>query len=307
MIMRALLLTIAIHLTLALPARALEVVEVSDRVWALVGELGQRSPANYGNNATFGVIVTDAGVVLVDAGGTAMGAASIDTAVARLTDKPVVLVINSGGQDHRWIGNSYWKAKGARIVTSKAAVQDQKSRFEIQWTTLEQLVGKVALEGTTPLYADETFEDRLELVIGGTKFHLIHPGRAHTPGDLIVWVPEQNMAFAGDIVFAERMLGLLPQPISSSKDWIASFDALAELKPAIVVPGHGRPVLLAQARADTRDYLEHLRTAIKGVLDRNGDMIAAGKVDQSRFMRLIGADQLAGRNAQAVFAEMEFE
>lgn len=307
MTMRALLLTIALLLTLALPARALEVLKVSDRVWALVGELRQRSPANYGNNATFGVIVTDAGVVLVDAGGTAMGAASIDTAVARLTDQPIVLVINTGGQDHRWIGNSYWKAKGARIVTSKAAVQDQKSRFEIQWTNLEQLVGKAALEGTTSHYADETFEDRLELAIGGTTLHLIHPGRAHTPGDLIVWVPEQNVAFAGDIVFAERMLGLLPQPISSSKDWIASFDALAELGPAIVVPGHGQPVPLAQARAYTRDYLEHLRTAIKGVLDRNGDMIAAGKIDQSRFMRLLGADQLAGRNAQAVFAEMEFE
>jgi hypothetical protein len=66
-------------------------------------------------------------------------------------------------------------------------------------------------------------------------------------------------------------------------------------------------VLLAQARADTRDYLEHLRSAVKGVLDRNGDMIVAGKIDQSKFMRLIGSDQLAGRNAQAVFAEMEFE
>ena len=64
---------------------------------------------------------------------------------------------------------------------------------------------------------------------------------------------------------------------------------------------------LAQARADTRDYLVHLRSAVKNVIDRKGDMLEAGKIDQSAFLRLVGSDQLAGRNAQAVFAEMEFE
>lgn len=305
--MRALMLLASLLFALPIEARALEAVKVSDRVRALVGEFGQRTSTNYGNNATFGVIVTDAGLVLVDAGGSAKGAAVIDAAIARLTDKPVVAVINTGGQDHRWLGNGYWKARGARLISSKVAVADQKARFEMQWAMLGSLAGKDALDGTTPVYAEEIFEGRREFVIGGTTILLIHPGRAHTPGDLIVWLPQQKVAFAGDIVFTQRMLGLLPAPISSSKDWITAFDVLAELKPAIVVPGHGRPASLAQARADTRDYLVHLRTAIKGVLDRNGDMLAAGKIDQSGFMRLIGADQLAGRNAQAVFAEMEFE
>ncbi|MGE4257510.1 MAG: MBL fold metallo-hydrolase [Xanthobacteraceae bacterium] len=301
------MLTIGIVIALALPARALEAVKVSDRGWALVGELGQRSPTNFGNNATFGVVVTDAGTVLMDSGGSANGAAAIDAVVARITDKPVVLVINTGGQDHRWLGNSYWKAKGARLISSKAAVADQSARFDMQWEMLRQLIGADALNGTRPVYADETFASGLDIVIGGVRFQLRHPGRAHTPGDLVVWLPDSRIAFAGDIVFAERMLGLLPLPISSSRDWIEAFDALAALDPAMVVPGHGRPVTLAQARADTRDYLLQLRTAIKSVLDRNVDMLSASKVDQSAFTHLIGADQLAGRNAQAVFAEMEFE
>lgn len=304
---RLLLVAVGFVWILSNSAGALEATRVSDKTWALVGELGQRSPVNLGNNATFGVILTDTGPVLIDSGGSAKGAAIIDAAIKQITDKAVIAVINTGGQDHRWLGNSYWKAKGARLISSKVAVADQKARFEMQWAMLGSLAGKDALEGTAPVFAEEMFEGRREIVIGGTTFLLVHPGRAHTPGDLIVWLPELKVAFAGDIVFTERMLGLLPAPISSSKDWIKAFDVLAELKPAMVVPGHGRPATLAQARADTRDYLVHLRTAIKGVLDRNGDMLAASKIDQSGFMRLIGADQLAGRNAQAVFAEMEFE
>jgi glyoxylase-like metal-dependent hydrolase (beta-lactamase superfamily II) len=123
----------------------------------------------------------------------------------------------------------------------------------------------------------------------------------------LVWLPDRKIVFAGDIVFTDRMLGLLPPPISTSADWIKAFDAMAALAPEIVVPGHGRPTTLDRAKADTRDYLTALRGGVKGVLDRKGDMNAAAKIDQSQFLRLTGADQLAGRNAQAVFVEMEFE
>ena len=51
-------------------AAPLEVQKVDEGIYALVGDLGQRSPQNLGNNATFGVIVTSDGVVLVDPGGT---------------------------------------------------------------------------------------------------------------------------------------------------------------------------------------------------------------------------------------------
>jgi glyoxylase-like metal-dependent hydrolase (beta-lactamase superfamily II) len=289
------------------PAQALDPLKVADKIYALVGDLGQRSATNLGNNATFGVIITNAGVVLIDAGATAKGAARIETAVKAITNQKVIAVINTGGQDHRWLGNAYWKARGARIIAAKAAVADQKSRFDMQWMGLEQLVGKDGLAGTTPHYADETFETTRDLDIGGMALRLVHPGRAHTPGDSFVWLPAQKIVFAGDIVFTNRMLGILPSPLSTSADWIKAFDAMAALTPTTVVPGHGRPTTLAEAKADTRDYLAHLRTRVKRVLDAKGDMNAAAKIDQSAFSRLTGADQLAGRNAQAVFVEMEFD
>ncbi len=80
---------------------ALEVQKVTDNIYALVGEHKQRSKENLANNATFGVIVTSKGVVLVDAGGSWKGAQAIDAKIRTITDKPVRIVVNSGGQDHR--------------------------------------------------------------------------------------------------------------------------------------------------------------------------------------------------------------
>ena len=177
----------------------------------------------------------------------------------------------------------------------------------MQWMALGQLVGQDGLAGTVASYAEETFETELDLAIGGIAFQLRHPGRAHTPGDIFVGLPRQQIVFAGDIVFHDCKLGILPAPLSSSADWIKAFDAMEVLAPSSVVPGHGKPASLDRAKADTRDYLVAHRQGVKSVLDAKGDMNAAAKIDQSRFSRLTGADQLAGRNAQEVFAEMEFD
>jgi len=107
------ILAIAAFLLSALPLHALEIQKVAENVYAVVGPLDQRSAENLANNATFGVVVTDEGVVLVDTGGSWLGAEALHATVREITDQPVKFVINSGGQDHRWIGNDYWQQQGA--------------------------------------------------------------------------------------------------------------------------------------------------------------------------------------------------
>jgi glyoxylase-like metal-dependent hydrolase (beta-lactamase superfamily II) len=301
------LIPLLLALTFGAPACAatLEVQKVTDNVYAIVGELGQRSPENLGNNATFGAIVTGEGVVLIDAGGSYKGAARIERALRTVTDKPVVLVINTGGQDHRWIGNGYWKERGARIVASKAAVEDQKARVSDELTALEMLIKPEGFAGTRDVYADETFDTELKITVGGTRLVIRHPGPAHTPGDSFVWLPEQRVVFTGDIVYVERLLGVMP--MSKSKSWIKAFEAIAALDPEHVVPGHGHATTLARARADTYDYLVFLRGAVKALYDAGGGIDQIGTIDQSRFAHLKVFDQLSGRNASQVYQELEWE
>lgn len=284
---------------------AVEVEKVAEGVYALVGPLDQRSPENLGNNATFGAVVTDDGVVLIDSGGSAAGAREIEEALATVTDQPVRLVINSGGQDHRWFGNGWFKDKGARIIASEAAVADHKTRADGQFAIMRRLIGEDVLQGTRAVTAEETFADDLTITHGGVRFDLRMVGPAHTPGDAFVWMPASRVVFSGDIVYMDRMLGVGPQ--SDSRSWVGAFEAIAALDPAVVVPGHGDPAPLAKATAETYDYLRLLRNEVAKVLDAGGDEEAATKIDQSAFSHLAVFDEISGRNAQQVFMQMEWE
>ena len=265
----------------------------------------QRSKTNFGNNATFGVVVTKDGIVLMDPGGSYKGAAQIDAAIKTFSDKSVKIVVNTGGQDHRWLGNGYWKKQGVQIIASSAAIEDQKDRGSLQMTVLEQLVGSAGMAGTMPLYADTVFEEIHEFTLGGVKFIVHHKGAAHTPGDSFVHVPSMETVFAGDIVYLERLLGVGSQ--SGSASWVEVFEKMAALGPKHLIPGHGHSASLLDARTQTYDYLVHLRKQVAAHLEKGGDMKTVVNVDQGQFKHLKIFDSISKRNAMSVFAQMEFE
>lgn len=291
--------------TMLVNASELRLQKINSHVYAIVGPFGNRSPENYGNNATFGFVLTKEGVVLIDSGGSYKGAADIDKMIKQVTDKPVKIVINSGGQDHRWLGNSYFKVHGARIIASAAAVADQRSRLQDQMFMLGNLIGDKALQGTEAVYAGESFSSKMNFTLGGIHFELMEVGPAHTPGDCIIYLPQEQVVFSGDVVFVGRLLGVLPY--SNSRHWIKAFESMAALKPKVVIPGHGPATNLAHARKDTYDYLVFLRNKVGAFMESGGDITRVSTLDQSRFAYLADYNQLKGRNAQQVYQAMEWE
>jgi glyoxylase-like metal-dependent hydrolase (beta-lactamase superfamily II) len=279
--------------------------QLADNIYALVGPTTNRDRVNLGNNANFGVIVTSGGVVLIDPGATYKGAQMIHDAVRAITEKPIRLVINTGGQDHRWLGNGYFKALGAHIVANEHAVTDQRARLQDQMIALDNLVGSDGLAGTEAVYADETFGAHINLRLGDTQIEIYHAGHAHTPGDSFVWLPGYEIVFSGDIVYTDRMLAIGPQ--SAHLGWIGAFEAMAAWQPKIVVGGHGRPAHLDKAYADTHAYLVFLRAAVQAFMEEGHGMEEIGKIDQSSFAYLENFESLNGRNAQRVFEELEWE
>jgi glyoxylase-like metal-dependent hydrolase (beta-lactamase superfamily II) len=286
-------------------AQSYDVQTVAPGIWAIEGPAEQRNAENLGNNATFGLIETADGAILVDPGGTWAGAEALAALVSDLTEQPVTTVIDTGGQDHRWLGNGYWQAQGAQVIASEAAVADQQARGSLQLTMLRALVGEAGLEGTEPSYADVTFAQDYTFAQGDIAVEIHHVAGAHTPGDSFVWLPNAGVVFAGDSVFIGRLLGILD--VSDSAGWLESFDAIADLEPRHLVPGHGPATTLDTAFGDTRDYLAHMRDQMRAHIDSGGDIIDAVGIDQSAFARLDQFEALAGRNAQALFEQMEWE
>lgn len=283
----------------------LRVKPLADNIYALIGPTTNRSPENFGNNANFGVIITTEGVVLIDPGGSQKGAKMIHNTIRTLTEQPIKFVINTGGQDHRWLGNHYFKALGATIIANRKAVTDQQTRLQDQLIRLDQLIGEEGLKGTEPYYADERFTSNKVIILGNTRIELHHAGHAHTPGDSFVWLPQQQILFSGDIIYMDRMLGVGAQ--SAHRSWIGAFEAIAALRPKIIVGGHGSVGDLDKATAESYDYLLFLRSAVQQFIEDGHGIEEISKIDQSRFSKLQNFDSLKGRNAQRVFEELEWE
>lgn len=177
------------RLLLAADNAGMALHQIAENVYAIVGSLGQRDSQNYGNNATFGFVVTDEGVMLIDSGATLKGAQAIEAMIRTVTDKPIRIVINSGGQDHRWLGNAYFHQLGAKLIASEAAVADQSERVPGQLERLNQLVGEAGVVGTIPRHAAQTVEVEHGFDFGGERIQLFVVGPAHTPGDMLIWLP----------------------------------------------------------------------------------------------------------------------
>lgn len=290
--------------SMSIHASTLELVDINEQVKAIVGELSNRSAENLGNNATFGFIMTEEGVILIDSGGSHQGAKAIHDLIKTTTKQPIKYVINTGGQDHRWFGNDYFQQLGAKVISAQAAREDHETRREQQMQSMRQLIGEDALANTKPSVADITFDKEYELSLGGVTLKLYHYGQAHTPGDLVVWLPKEQIVFSGDIVYLGRMLGVGKQ--SNAQSWISAFQAMEALEPKVIIPGHGKPATLAKAKQSTYEYLAFLLKSVTEFMDNDGVMEDLRTIDQSQFSYLKNFDSLSGRNIQNVYMELEF-
>ena len=291
----------------AVPAWAVDVVfkPVTEGVYAYVGSTEGRTFENEGLNANIGLVVTPEGAVLIDAGATFQTAQKIHDAARKVTHQPIKWVINTGDQDHRWLGNGYFKAQGIETIAHANAPADMQARAGEHLAGLRVL--KERLDGTVPTLPTrlvDTADTRLSL--GGTVFELKHRGGGHTPGDWLVWLPQKNVLFSGDLVYVDRVLGL--HPVSRTKTWLASFAVIDELKPQVIVPGHGQVTDLATAQAHTRDLLLALRAHMGHALERGEDISSAVKgFDGQPFAHLKHADVWIPQLANRTYLEMERE
>ena len=178
-----------------------------------------------------------------------------------------------------------------------------QARGEMQLDGLRQTLGKKVL-GTRPVYPDRFFDQSEILRLGGQEIQLLYFHGGHTPGDGVVWLPKQNVLFAGDMIYVDRLLGVLP--LSSATGWLASFEVMEKLKPKTIIPGHGQVCDLARARRDSGDYLRLLITQMQQAVDKGITLQEAiDSLDQSAFSHLINFDLLKGGNASRVYLEVE--
>ena len=235
--------------------------QVAPDAWYVQGlpELGSSANQNFISNAGF--VVTPQGVVVIDALGSPVLAQRLLEQIRRITPQPVTHVIVTHYHADHIYGLQTFKAMGARIIAHRAArdyLQSETARLRLE--SSRQAIAPWVNKQTRLIEADEWLDSEQTLTVGGVRFQIKPMGPSHTPEDLVVYLPEKKLLFAGDLVFRNRV------PFVGQADsghWIKALDALLAFDTVAIVPGHGP--LSTQARVDlqlTRDYLRHLRTTM---------------------------------------------
>ena len=259
---------------------------VSSNVWYVEGlsALGTPANQNFISNAAF--VVTPAGVVVIDALGSPVLAERLLAEIGKVTRQPVTHVILTHYHADHVYGLQTFKAAGARILAQRAAKDYMGSETAVKrLQDSRQTLAPWVDNKTVLVPADQWIDGPIALTVGGVKFEVKPVGPAHTAEDLVVYLPQEKVLFAGDLVFRRR-IPFVGQ--ADSGHWIAALDALLGFDAAVVVPGHGP--LSTDARADmqsTRDYLVYLR-AVMGPAARNLEPFedAYLAADWSRFESL---------------------
>jgi len=270
-----------------------------------LSEMGSSANQNFISNAGF--VVTPQGVVIVDALGSPELARRLLAEIRKVTRAPIHTVIVTHYHADHIYGLQVFKAQGARIVAHTAAreyLTSDTARLRLQVSRQE--LWPWVDEKTQLVPADEWLSEGKTLTIGGVIFQIVPVGPSHTAEDLVVYLPQKNALFAGDLVFRNR-IPFVGQ--ADSRHWIEAMENLLTFDAQVVIPGHGP--ISREPQADmrmTRDYLLYLRETMgRGAREKEPFEEAYAKTDWRRFEKMPLFKSANRMNAYNTYLLMERE
>ena len=217
------------------------------------GTLEQTIPGHYRYESgarVSGVIVTNEGVVVVDALSSGSMAMHERQLIAGSLQQPVRFLVSST------FHNNY--TRGNVAYDDVVRIGHEEYKADLLALMIEDNVPSVEQEARLP---HQTYRERMSLHLGGKEIQIIHIGPAHTRGDSIVFVPEDRIVYLSELLFYSRF----PWMNSGYIEWINAIDAVLDLDADIFVPGQG-PMNFDDPR-DSREALIRFRQILVDARD----------------------------------------
>ena len=278
-----------------------KVKKVQDGVYTSIGATQPPSYENSGHNNNLGFIEGDDSVLVWNASANYLLAKSFHEEIKKITNKPVKYVILENSQGHAMLGSSYWKEQGATLVSHEIAKEEIIKQGE-DILSRHSKIYKDKILGTKIIIPDITFKDNMKFDLGNRIVEAKYFGYAHEHSDIAIWLPKEEILFAGDLAFHQRLLPIFE--ITETLKWIEAFDEMAKLNAKIVIPGHGDVTNMQTVTKYTKDYLIYLREKVQEAIDEDKQ---AYEIDQSPYEHLDTFKELARQNASRLYKMMEFE
>src|ERR1700677_1540985 len=271
--------------------------EVGDRVWAWMLPDGGFGWSNAG------LVVGDGASLLVDTLFDLQLTREMLAAMAPITDRAPItdaLITHSNG-DHTH-GNQLLDGS-VRVIAATGTAEEIEHGMAPEMLVMAQTadLGPVATPylrerfgpfdfgGITLRNADQTFDERLTVEVGGRRVELLNLGPAHTAADSVVHVPDAGVLFAGDLLFIGCTPIVWAGPLAN---WVAACDAMIALDPVTVVPGHG-PVTDVEGIRGVRGYLAHVAEQAEAAYNKGLSWSeAADTIDLGEYATWLDAERV---------------
>lgn len=256
-------LLVACSSTADAPLHKYKATQLRPNTYVIFGPTDIPNPQNRGFMNNPGIVITSAGVVVIDPGSSEETGKMVVNAVRQITDKQIIAVINSHIHGDHWLGNDAIKQSFPKVDVYGHQDMINKARDGggEQWIKLLNGMTAGAVAGTRPLIPNKALKDGDVLTFGSTTFRIHHTGHAHTHGDLMVEVPEERVYFLGDIVLHGR-IGRMDD--GNFMGNIKAIDHALAVNDYLYVPGHGKSgdktIPLAY-----RTYLETVYKTVSGL------------------------------------------
>ncbi len=247
-----------------LTEKKISFTEVGNGLWAFTAEGDPNS----------GVIIGDDSVMIIEAQATPRLANKVIEKVREVTDKPISHVVLTHYHAVRVLGASAFSAD--QIIMSDAARAMVAERGQEDWDSEFQrfprlFEGHESIPGLT--WPTSTFSDSMTVYLGNRRVDLKHLGRAHTAGDIVAYVADENVMFTGDIVEYRSACYCGDGHFS---DWGGTLDAIKAYEVDAIAPGRGDALvgreMVDTAIESTRDFLDSAYRPAARVAARGGSL-----------------------------------
>ena len=240
------------------------------------------------------IVVTDAGVLVADGQGTPAVTQKLVDAIRRLTPQPIVdVIVCSEHSDHT--GGNVSFPSSAVFVSSPA------SQASLRTQAASDRPG-----GPRTIVPAETVADSRAFTLGTTEIDVVYNGRAHTGGDLEVYLPADKILFTSE-VFTNHIFPSMRTAYPS--EWIATLDKVAAIEATLIVPGHGFVEDAATIRTEFAAFRRALGSVVAEAmrLHQRGVTVpeAVAQARWGEYGTWTGKDRNAPIAIQRVYDEMD--
>lgn len=221
-----------------------------------------------------GVIIGDESVMIVEAQATPRLARKVIECVRSVTDKPISHVVLTHYHAVRVLGASAYGAREIIMSDVAAAMVEERGQedWDSEFSRFPRLFqGHEEIPGLTR--PTTTFSEAMTVYLGKRRVDMMKLGRAHTAGDAVIWVPDQEVMFTGDIVEYHSACYCGDGHFN---DWPETLANIASFAPKAIAPGRGDALvgedMVARALEATADFVASTYKPVARIVARGGSL-----------------------------------